>query len=261
MFAAIEKWSAQSVHVAYFILSPAHFQLLRFAIARVSVQTTCKMKLGLVVLYLFSLQEFSAGQPPPEVRTELALQGLLDYYWDHDPLAKNIAFFFSCGQVGGQGSPANWKQCSCYDSSSCLNCYRWWDAIAIESIATYGMYSNTSNHSQVPEIVFAHSPYNANYYGTTFMDDFAWYGIAYLRVYEWLNVSFLLKCDSQVFFMHYRKCTIPKIIIIDPGDKTMKSVHSTVTTKILHVLWWLESKGCCPYFSSDCADIHRSYSL
>ena len=132
----------------------------------------------------------SAELPAASVRTQKTLQGLVEHYWDHDPADKDIGFFFSCGQIGGQGSPANWKECSCNNPSSCLDCYRWWDAVAMESMATYGLHTNTSNHSTVPDTVFAHSPYNANYVGySTFMDDFAWYGIAYLKVYEWLNVS------------------------------------------------------------------------
>lgn len=125
-------------------------------------------------------------------RAVQTLEGLLQYYWMHDPNAEDIGFFFSCGQIGGQGSPASWKKCSCNNPSSCLNCYRWWDAVALESIATYGIYTNTRNHSTTPDTVFAHSPYNADWdgvYSYTFVDDFAWYGIAYLRVYEWLNVS------------------------------------------------------------------------
>lgn len=63
--------------------------------------------------------------------------------------------------------------------------------MALESIATYGIYTNTKNYSKVADMIYAHSPYNANWNATatcTFIDDFSWYGIAYLRVYEWLKV-------------------------------------------------------------------------
>lgn len=135
-------------------------------------------------------------QAPPSSadRVQQTLAGLMDYYWDHDPTAKDISFFFACGQIGGQGTLANWKKCSCYNQDSCLNCYRWWDAVATESVATYGIYTNTSNHSLIADTIFAHSPYNGGWdgeYSYTFVDDFAWYGIAYLRVYEWLNVSYV----------------------------------------------------------------------
>lgn len=125
-------------------------------------------------------------------RSQQTINGLMDYYWAHDPNAKNISFFFSCGQIGGQG--ADWTKCSCNDKSSCVDCYRWWDAVAIESLATYGIYTNSSNHSDILASVFEHSPYNgdwdaANFY--TYIDDFAWYGIAYLKVYQWLNVRIL----------------------------------------------------------------------
>lgn len=130
------------------------------------------------------------GSSPGGFRAQQTLNGLMDYYWDHDPVAKNISFFFACGQIGGQGSPKDWSKCSCYTPDKCLNCYRWWDAIAIESLATYGIYTNSSNHTDIPVSVFDHSPYNGDWDGqsATFVDDFAWYGIAYLRVYEWLNV-------------------------------------------------------------------------
>ena len=117
------------------------------------------------------------------------LQGLIDYYWNQDPTNKKISFFFCCGQIGGNADA--WKRCSCNNGASCINCYRWWDAVSVESVATYGLFANTTNNSDVPDIVFNHSPYNANWDGAhdyTFVDDFAWYGIAYLRVFDWLKV-------------------------------------------------------------------------
>ena len=129
--------------------------------------------------------------PTGTYRAQLTLEGLMQYYWKHDPITKNVSFFFACGQIGGQGSPANWAQCSCNNPTSCLNCYRWWDAVAMESLATYGIHTNSTNNSDIPALVFEHSPYNGGWNGKshTFVDDFAWYGIAYLKVYQWLNVS------------------------------------------------------------------------
>ena len=153
-----------------------------------------KMKLLVsVVLFLSCLVGESKQQSAPgvgEYRAQTTLNGLMDYYWNHDPAAKNISFFFACGQIGGQGG--GWDKCSCTKPDSCVNCYRWWDAVAIESVATYGIYMNTSNHSDIAGSVFDHSPYNGNWNGlqSTFIDDFAWYGIAYLKVYEWRNVSY-----------------------------------------------------------------------
>ena len=95
-----------------------------------------------------------------------------------------------CAQIGTATTPG---KCTCYTPSACLNCFRWWTAIALESVATYGIYTKSKTHSNIPELVFEHSPYNANWNATaacTFIDDFTWYGIAYLRVYEWLNVSY-----------------------------------------------------------------------
>ena len=129
----------------------------------------------------------------PKTRAEQALQGLFQYYWKNDPLRKQIEFFFVCGQIGGWGKSRSEFECSCNHPSSCVNCYRWWDAVALESIATYGIYTNSKNYSKVADTIFAHSPYNAEWNATatcTFIDDFSWYGITYLRVYEWLKVCY-----------------------------------------------------------------------
>lgn len=128
-----------------------------------------------------------------EMRAEQALNGLFHYYWKPDPVHKRISFFFSCAQIGEIGT-SNLKSCSCYNPASCVNCYRWWSAVALESVASYGIYMNTKNHSRVPGMFYAHSPYSADWNATelcTYIDDFLWYGIAYLRVYDWLGVSYV----------------------------------------------------------------------
>ena len=135
-------------------------------------------------------------------RTEQALQGLFQYYWRSDPAKnhENIKFFFSCAQVGGNGGLGNLYQCSCGNPDSCVNCYRWYDAITLESLATYGIYANTTNNSEVADIMFAHSPYNAKWDAQAaciWIDDFSWYGLAYLRVYEWLKVC---RCVYSRFY-------------------------------------------------------------
>ena len=126
-------------------------------------------------------------------RAELTLKGIFNYFWKKDPYNKKVEFLFSCGQIGQTGS-AQLSQCSCYDLSSCVNCFRWWTGITVESVATYGIHMNTTNHSSLPDVVYNHSPYNANWDPAshpqcTHIDDFLWYGIAYLRVYDWLSVS------------------------------------------------------------------------
>ena len=127
-----------------------------------------------------------------ELRAEQTLNGLFHYYWKQDHAHKKIKFFFACAQLGGVGT-SNYGRCSCYNPSSCVNCYRWWGAVALESVASYGICMNTSEHSTVPETFHNHSPYNAEWNATalcTYIDDFLWYGMAYLRVYDWLGVSF-----------------------------------------------------------------------
>lgn len=125
-------------------------------------------------------------------RAQQAMQGLFHYYWRQDSQVKQIEFFFACGQIGGENGGSS---CTCENSVSCTSCYRWWDAVAMESVATYGIYTNSKNNSKIADTIFAHSPYNSNWPGNTyctFIDDFAWYGIAYLRVYEWLKVDIIL---------------------------------------------------------------------
>ena len=125
-------------------------------------------------------------------RADETFRGFLHYYWRHDPSNKTIGFFFACGQVGGMGTPDVWNECGCYTPDRCTNCYRWWDAVALEAVANYGIYTKTKTYKYIPDAIFPHSPYNAKWNATsdcTFVDDFSWYGIAYLRVYEWLQVS------------------------------------------------------------------------
>lgn len=125
----------------------------------------------------------------PVTRVKETLGGLFHYFWEVDPLSKDVGFFFACGQIGGFGKPNKWTECSCQTTSPCTDCYRWWDAVSLESIAEYGLVSNTTHNSSIADIFFAHSPYNSDWTSCTFIDDFLWYGIAYLKVYEWLNVS------------------------------------------------------------------------
>ena len=143
------------------------------------------------LLLITALSISAADLPNALSRAEQTLQGLFQYYWTHDPQSKETGFFFACGQIGGGGAPGLWNKCGCYSPTACVNCYRWWDAVTLESVATYGIYTNTVNHMIIAEQMFDHSPYNANWNAVatcTFMDDFSWYGIAYLRMYEWSKV-------------------------------------------------------------------------
>lgn len=124
-------------------------------------------------------------------RAEQTLKGLLHYYWRSDPKHLQIKYFLVCGQTGDVGGSGYEGRCTCENPKSCVNCYRWYDAVTLESVATYGIYMNTTNGSLIPDTIFNHSPYNSHWNATaycTFIDDFSWYGLAYLRVYEWLQV-------------------------------------------------------------------------
>lgn len=133
------------------------------------------------------------------MRAYQTVEGLFNFYWKADPLAKQVKFVFVCGQVGGWGKPRTPSQCSCNNPKSCVNCYRWYDAVGLETVATYGIYTNCKNHSDMADTIYNHSPYNGEWNATskcTYIDDFSWYGIAYLRVYEWLKVT--QKCINVV---------------------------------------------------------------
>ncbi len=137
-------------------------------------------------------------------RTLVTLNGLFNYYWKSDPINKDIKFPFACGQIGQMGTSLA-SQCSCSVPYQCVNCYRWWTAILMESVASYGILMNTKNHSDLPTMIFEHSPYNSDWNpaevsGCTHIDDFLWYGIAYLRVYDWLRVS---GCRNVIFVSHH----------------------------------------------------------
>lgn len=159
--------------------------------------------LAAVLLVLFSAgalvtasPNFAASIKDAELRAEQTLNGLFDYYWKEDHSHKKIKFFFACSQLGGIGTGKT-GQCSCYKPNACVNCYRWWGAVALESVAAYGIYMNTTNHSTVPDVFYKHSPYNDKWNATafcTYIDDFLWYGMAYLKVYDWLGVSLIEDC-------------------------------------------------------------------
>lgn len=132
--------------------------------------------------------------PTAAVRVNHTISGLFQYFWEIDPQHPKIGFFFSCGQIGGWGAPAKWNKCGCNTPTACTDCYRWWDAVTLESIATHGIYTNSQYQAITAENMISHSPYNHRWNATavcTFMDDFTWYAIAYLRVYEWLKPKVL----------------------------------------------------------------------
>jgi predicted alpha-1,6-mannanase (GH76 family) len=158
-----------------------------------------------IVFILLSVTGITLGSPQPlpnaTVRCTETLDGLFYHYWARDPNHRKIGFFFSCGQIGGWGTSVEWNQCSCNTANACTDCYRWWDAVALESLASFGILTNSKRNSTVPNTIYAHSPYNGNWNATsacTFIDDFLWYGIAYLRVYEWLKAPIWLNRSVEL---------------------------------------------------------------
>ena len=144
----------------------------------------------LFISFLLALRCSSSPSASPESRVQEAIDGLFEYFWSNDPQDSSIGFFFACGEIGGLGPYAkNWTECSCDSPDYCPGCYRWWDATILESIADHGIFNKTTQRASVADNFFAHSPYNSHWSSCTYIDDFLWYGITYLKVYEWIDVS------------------------------------------------------------------------
>ena len=122
-----------------------------------------------------------------------------------DPAAVNkpAQFYFSCGQIGGLGGhnqvgTVSPDKCQCESDwmFGCTSCYRWWSAVALEASVNYciatglpwnstGLCGDVFNRSVS---MWAHAPYNKYWDGSisaVYVDDFTWYALAYLRVYDW----------------------------------------------------------------------------
>ena len=141
--------------------------------------------------------------PTPLERASSTVDGLFQYYQKTEPreAPRKAKFFFSCGQIGGS-APANEpnvaaSECKCEDESDfgCVNCYRWWSAVALEALASYAIASNLTPADaggarilDAAQSTWQHAPYNAFWNATehpTWVDDFAWYGLAYTRMHDW----------------------------------------------------------------------------
>ena len=135
----------------------------------------------------------------PQQRLDASVDGLFAYWWRSNVSANVTGFFFSCGQIGGTppgGTP--WDECKCDNAETCTNCYRWWDAVALEALASRGILFNTSEHAAMARTFLDHSPYNGDFpLNCSYVDDFAWYLLAYIRVFEWLREPrFLAAAES-----------------------------------------------------------------
>ena len=142
----------------------------------------------------------AAAAASPLARASAAVDGLFDYYYRGEP-GGSAQFFFACGQIGGSApprlAPVPASQCVCEDERpwGCVNCYRWWSAVALEAVASYALAAGllpsdarAARVLQAAEQTWQHAPYNAHWNATahpTWVDDFAWYGLAYSRVYDW----------------------------------------------------------------------------
>eukprot|EP00966_Prymnesium_polylepis_P287972 6651139-Prymnesium_polylepis.2 len=126
--------------------------------------------------------------PIDAARINHSIDGLFSLWWVHstNKSKHQPGFFFSCGQIGATGTP-DWHSCRC-DKYPCENCYRWWDALALESLANHGIWlggTPVAQHEAAARTVLAHSPYAPSWGGKCpYIDDFAWFLLAYIRIYE-----------------------------------------------------------------------------
>jgi hypothetical protein len=145
---------------------------------------------------------------PARARVDETYGSLFDTWWMADEVnttGGQPGFFFACGQVGGTGT-SQWNQCVCDAPNACANCYRWWDAIAIESVANRGIYLGDEQHADAARTLLAHSPYSDAWAGKCpFMDDFAWYLLAYTRVFVWLKEPAFLHAAERLHTWLMRK--------------------------------------------------------
>ena len=151
-------------------------------------------------LLLISSCSFVAATPTERIDHSIA--GLFSIWWmaSENASMHQPGFFFSCGQIGGAGT-ASWRQCRC-DKYPCENCYRWWDALALESLANRGIWLGgppVARHEAAARTVIAHSPYATTWKGKCpYVDDFAWFLLAYIRVYEWLKDDTFLQAAEEL---------------------------------------------------------------
>ena len=126
---------------------------------------------------------------PSTTRVDGAASALFVLWWQANATRAQPGFFFSCGQIGKTGT-SDWRQCACV-KEPCENCYRWWDAVALEMLANRGLWIGglpDPQHAAAARTTLAHAPYNSAWTGPCpFVDDFGWFLLAYARVYEWLG--------------------------------------------------------------------------
>eukprot|EP00299_Pterocystis_sp_00344_P016386 c8222_g1_i2.p1 GENE.c8222_g1_i2~~c8222_g1_i2.p1 ORF type:complete len:579 (+),score=91.41 c8222_g1_i2:35-1771(+) len=141
---------------------------------------------------MFWVVALSAGAlPSSDIRVNQTLDGLFTYSWMSGNDGVPFGFWFACGQIGGCGdNNPPWYQCRCENKTFpvCTQCFRWWDAVILESIISISEYRNDSSYEYLPELIFSRSPYNSTWPPhCSYVDDFAWYTLLYLRVHEWLG--------------------------------------------------------------------------
>ena len=120
-------------------------------------------------------------------RADAAFKGLQAYFFDD-----RGSIWKSCGQNGGLGHAPSSFECKCESGPFCKNCYRWWNAVAVQSLITWSqaMPSAVPRNETIRliETMRAHSPYTTRAdpaWG--YIDDYLWYVLLWMDVYEWLG--------------------------------------------------------------------------
>ncbi|KAL1504220.1 hypothetical protein AB1Y20_010629 [Prymnesium parvum] len=125
------------------------------------------------------------------------------------------SLFFACGQIGGSAPPAAHaaaSQCLCQSDwpFACENCYRWWSAVAAEASIDLALAAKLPPASAaggriaaLVESMWTHAPYNGRWDASarpTWVDDFAWYALAYLRMFDWTGERKWRERSAEIFW-------------------------------------------------------------
>jgi len=130
-------------------------------------------------------------------RVSASWDGLQRYFFN-----ETGGFWKSCGQTGGAGGAVDNFNCEC-EAGFCTNCYRWWMVPIVQSLVQL----NAAGHEQMrnatlslTESMWALSPYTTRrYVSWAYIDDYLWFVLMWLDVYDWLGDSRYLTEASDTF--------------------------------------------------------------
>lgn len=122
-------------------------------------------------------------------RVDAAYDGLQHYFFQ-----RKDGFWKACGQNGGLGHAPSRFDCVCEKGTPfCKNCYRWWMAVALQSLVSLNEaipsgHSSLNTTRQLIDTMRQRSPYTLRAQPSwAYIDDYLWYVLMWLDVYRWLG--------------------------------------------------------------------------